>query len=523
MPKLRPAMFGEPPERRAAVGAPDGRRRSPQRFEVPAAYVIEDEMARVTERLSLARRARFDRPRSSGTAAPIEGAPPQWISNRVGGDVRTAEDGVPRRRNARDGATAEDRTVAAAAPDLEGAAPPPRREPAASAAMASEPREAPDRGTADAQAPTDGSAAVATEGRGELTNPAAARAAPAAARAAPAAARAALAAEREAPAEKPVEKPTPAGKIEPRPDPVLREELARIDPPPLPSRRHSLAQELPARPRRPLRRRMMAVAAVAAIMTLGAPFYWQLALNRIPVSWSAAPASTLSSASMLSNASTPGSASAPGGATPMRKIADRVTPNGPQAANDDHGTTSGGMSEPAPARAVLYEEDPLDPHGKRSVGTVTWHSAPGTGSGPASAVTIKCDIEIEKQMSITLSLRRNVDEELPASHIMEVKFNLPDDEIRNGVSTLKGIKMKSAESARGAALSGQIAKVTPKFFMVALSAAETDMKRNIQLLKDLSWFDIPIVYSSGNRAILAIEKGASGDRAFKDAFAAWGQ
>ena len=43
------------------------------------------------------------------------------------------------------------------------------------------------------------------------------------------------------------------------------------------------------------------------------------------------------------------------------------------------------------------------------------------------------------------------------------------------------------------------------------------------LLKDRPWFDIPIVYNSGGRAILAMEKGTPGDRAFADAFAAWGK
>jgi hypothetical protein len=72
-------------------------------------------------------------------------------------------------------------------------------------------------------------------------------------------------------------------------------------------------------------------------------------------------------------------------------------------------------------------------------------------------------------------------------------------------------------------LSAQIAKVTPKFFMVALSSIDVDMKRNVQLLKGKEWLDIPIVYNTGNRAVLAIEKGAEGERAFKDAFAAWGE
>ena len=36
-------------------------------------------------------------------------------------------------------------------------------------------------------------------------------------------------------------------------------------------------------------------------------------------------------------------------------------------------------------------------------------------------------------------------------------------------------------------------------------------------------FDVPIVYTDGRRAILAVEKGTPGERAFKEAFAAWGE
>jgi hypothetical protein len=468
--KLRAPVFGEPPRRWAITGAPDGRK-SPQRSTTREAYAIEDEIAMVAESLSLARRV----DRATRPSAAIDGPPPEWISNWAGG-ARSTEMGAPRRR-ARDSATAEGRAGAAALPELPAPVPPPWLEPAVAAASAeTELRNVGDRATGETQVPMDDAAVAAVVS---------------------------VLAEKAAPSEK----------AEPRT--VLRPELARIDPPPsLLVRRLSPVGELPKRSRRPLRRRMMAIAAVAAIMMLAAPVYWQQALNRIPLSWSTAPASALPGASV------PVSADAP------RKIAaERITPDAKQAAaSDDRGTTtSGGMSEPAAGHAVLYQEDPLDPHGKRYVGTVTWHVEPGVGSGPASLAAIKCDIEIDKQMSATLLLRRNSDLELPASHIMEVKFNLPDDAIHSAVDTLKGVNMKTTESARGLALLAQIAKVTPKFFMVALSAADADMKRNVQLLKDLQWFDIPIVYGSGRRAILAIEKGAGGERAFKDAFAAWTQ
>jgi hypothetical protein len=64
-------------------------------------------------------------------------------------------------------------------------------------------------------------------------------------------------------------------------------------------------------------------------------------------------------------------------------------------------------------------------------------------------------------------------------------------------------------------------KVINGFFLIGLSAVDTDVQRNVQLLKDRSWFDIAIVYTNGGRAILAMEKGPPGDHAFTEAFAAW--
>ena len=43
----------------------------------------------------------------------------------------------------------------------------------------------------------------------------------------------------------------------------------------------------------------------------------------------------------------------------------------------------------------------------------------------------------------------------------------------------------------------------------------------MQLLKDQEWLFFPIVYQKGGRAIMAVEKGPPGNRAFADAFAAW--
>ena len=108
---------------------------------------------------------------------------------------------------------------------------------------------------------------------------------------------------------------------------------------------------------------------------------------------------------------------------------------------------------------------------------------------------------------MTWSLRRNTDKTLPASHTVEIIFKLPAEFPSGGISNVPGILMKQAEQTRGTPLAGLAVKVTSGFFLIGLSSVEADKERNLQLLKERAWFDIPVVYNNNRRAILAMEKG----------------
>jgi hypothetical protein len=180
---------------------------------------------------------------------------------------------------------------------------------------------------------------------------------------------------------------------------------------------------------------------------------------------------------------------------------------------------------PVAQRVVLYDEDPSDPKGKQYVGSVIWRTEQIKASANQKAdVAVRADVEIpDRKFKMTISFRRNTDSSLPASHTAELTFILPPDFAGGGVSNVPGILMKSNEQARGTPLAGLAVKVTDGFFLVGLSNVDSDRARNLQLLKERSWFDVPLVYVNQRRAIVAIEKGAPGDRAFNDAFAAWGE
>ncbi|HEY8337913.1 MAG TPA: hypothetical protein VIQ05_29295, partial [Tardiphaga sp.] len=199
---------------------------------------------------------------------------------------------------------------------------------------------------------------------------------------------------------------------------------------------------------------------------------------------------------------------------PRPKIADRV---GQPSSSD--------QVAPVAQRVVLYDEDPAEPKGKQYVGTVVWRTEQIKASGGKPGdIAVRADIEIpERKFKMSMSFRRNTDTSLPASHTAELTFVLPPDFAGGGVSNVPGILMKSNEQARGTPLAGLAVKVTDGFFLVGLSNVESDRARNIQLLKERSWFDVPLVYTNQRRAIIAIEKGSPGERVFNDAFAAWGE
>jgi hypothetical protein len=180
---------------------------------------------------------------------------------------------------------------------------------------------------------------------------------------------------------------------------------------------------------------------------------------------------------------------------------------------------------PVAQRVVLYDEDPADPKGKQFVGSVIWRTEQvKAAAGQKPDIAVRADIEIpDRKFKMTMSFRRNTDTSLPASHTAELTFILPPDFAGGGVGNVPGILMKSNEQARGTPLAGLAVKVTDGFFLVGLSNVDSDRQRNLQLLKERSWFDVPLVYVNQRRAIIAIEKGAPGERAFNDAFAAWGE
>ncbi len=182
---------------------------------------------------------------------------------------------------------------------------------------------------------------------------------------------------------------------------------------------------------------------------------------------------------------------------------------------DPAGATAQGL-------AILINEDPSNPQGERHPGSVVWRTVRIKTAGQPDELVIHGDIVIpDVKMTMAMAFGRNTDKRLPASHVVEMTFVVPQDVAGGGVISAPGIMMKFTEPARGVPLSARSVMITEGSFLIGLSNLEVDRARNLLLLKERAWFDIPVVYANQHRGILAIEKGYLGEDIFHDAMTAW--
>ncbi len=180
---------------------------------------------------------------------------------------------------------------------------------------------------------------------------------------------------------------------------------------------------------------------------------------------------------------------------------------------------------PVGQRAIFYEERTSDLQGSAQTGAVVWsvvQESPG-GNLPAEAA-IRAEATIPgKNIQFHMTIRRNGDETLPASHIIEMVFITPDDFDGGAIENVLRIAFKDTEQSAGNPLLGIPAKISDGFFLLALTDSKADIEANTTMMRRQEWLDVPIVYSSGRRALITMEKGVPGNKAFDEALKAWAQ
>lgn len=217
---------------------------------------------------------------------------------------------------------------------------------------------------------------------------------------------------------------------------------------------------------------------------------------------------------------TPPAATTPGdlaqGATPPAA----GTPPAPGAA-------TGAAAEQAPIgvtqKMFIYEERLGQSAPTAIDGTVVWSQGEDSPGGDAKAEpVIRAQLNAPSNgLTAQVTIRRNADRSLPASHLVEIVFALPPTFEGGNIDSVQRVAMKRTEQDRGDPLIAVPAKITEDFHMIALNDFPDAIIRNTELLKTRDWIDIPITYRNGRRALITLEKGASGAEVFNNVMNAW--
>jgi len=126
-----------------------------------------------------------------------------------------------------------------------------------------------------------------------------------------------------------------------------------------------------------------------------------------------------------------------------------------------------------------------------------------------------------RNLGVDIIIRKNVDTTLPASHLMEVSFKVSDSFIGGSVAGLPGVLLKNEELVQGQPLVGASARVVGNSFLFALSSSPEDITANNALMTSRKWIDLAVIYATGKRAIITLEKDSAAEAMFTEVYAAW--
>jgi hypothetical protein len=186
----------------------------------------------------------------------------------------------------------------------------------------------------------------------------------------------------------------------------------------------------------------------------------------------------------------------------------------------DQPSSNGGSGDSLVAqKGVLYEEPLGGGVPDQFEADAVWRYIESEANGPV----VQASIEVpERSLKVRMMIRKNIDVNLPASHLIEVFVDVPSNFAGEGVESVPSLVLKQSEGEQGKPVVGAAAKVAEGFFWIALSDDSAAVDNNLALLRERMWFDMPLVYSNGQRAILTFEKGFPGEQAFAKAMTAWG-
>jgi hypothetical protein len=192
--------------------------------------------------------------------------------------------------------------------------------------------------------------------------------------------------------------------------------------------------------------------------------------------------------------------------------------SGSEPANRAPDASSPPLPETARAAMLIASDSPRNP--VVSLGSTVWSTIPPAPGQPAR-VAVKADADIpDLKMHASMTLRKNTDPTLPATHTIDLRFSFADGAPITGVKDVEP-KTRNLGSTASEPLRAVKVKISDVYFLIALAKDDQDTVRNLDLMQTHAWFDFSLLLNDNRIAKLVFEKSAKGDAMLAKAFEAW--
>ena len=210
--------------------------------------------------------------------------------------------------------------------------------------------------------------------------------------------------------------------------------------------------------------------------------------------------------------------------------APQASPSSPQGAAapatsaPETSTQPAQSAAPAPsagraAMLIASADNPQKP--AVSLGSTVWSLIPPAPNQPAT-VAVKAEADIpDLKMHATMTLRKNTDPTLQATHTIDLKFSFAEGAPITGFKDVGLPQMRKEDSTAAEALTSVKVKISDTYFLIALAKGEADTARNLDLMQTRSWFDFPLLLNDDRIAKIVFQKSPEGQAMLEKAFEAW--
>jgi hypothetical protein len=241
----------------------------------------------------------------------------------------------------------------------------------------------------------------------------------------------------------------------------------------------------------------------------------------------------------------PVEAQAPQPAQPPAKIAERVEPppaspaSPPAPASEPKGDQSSAQGAAPANPATAAQGPPAAPTASAgraamlvasadnpqkpvvSLGSTVWSLLPPAPGQPAT-VAVKADADIpDLKMHATMTLRKNTDPTLQATHTIDLKFSFADGAPITGFKDVGLPQMRKEDSTAAETLTSVKVKISDVYFLIALAKGDSDTARNLDIMQTRAWFDFPLLLNDNRIAKVVFQKSPEGEAMLAKAFDAW--